>query len=881
MPSTALSSRSPTHPPTDADARIFLTGVCLSIGLSQNYEHSLGKSVLWMIFMGIVSECSEFHGQCMDQSFLDYSLKVFNCKWGIVVATTRDYQMTLNLFVPCRQADSTALYNWMTERLKRDFYDFAIDMRPILRFVQFPRPHTWRRTMLPSMRRIEDLEFDAESGVVRFEYYATPVVEIIHDPTRISEYTPIRRMTATDSAETCYWHRFPCGTIVGFYNPRVDLHATCHVPRLETGVMTHLTPICKKVARALDPQCAAECIDIIETECITMEVRRFFVMTHRSRFGISDELIVSVGMHLGDSVGENTKNLLLVELCIVYRTMQRFSTESSAYVRLLEGLMSWLERFQMPEVWRRWLLTSSCVHALVDMVPTPSMRRVCQRYPVLYHIMAATLCTQHPLPVEWSRETTERAYMICESSLTDGTYMNNIRLLYEQWDRSNREAFNALSTECTDSTPESITVITSSSVTRELHDISLDDESPSDTLVEEPTTHYKLAMRIASEVLHNRFECTLIGSGIFYNGGDVDLVVHVPDAESLENAYDSIQALTGWVRHYDRISTDHVAVLCGYVDGIKVDAQVWRGVHALERTRAEDDTHRALVLTRTLREKTDHRLRSMVHGFHTYMTHVGFKGHVLCRLPGIAVTCMAIVIARTGNVSTMRQLLKNMRERLNTDLPCFDLLDEEPVCRERIRPTCSIQVVVNETNVASRATACVTRHLLDIMSWSLHHGLTESPRTWRARYMITCLRMRPHDAYDRTLALTLHTTMARMDGHPLIDTVYVDEHTETRDILVHVTLRYDARYAFRGTEILSRISNVDSIVTVNRRGGGRQWMLCTHPCAHASSLADCVSDASDKMFVRVDDDVCVPNAPYIMNDILGYFDYRHWMRVDK
>lgn len=546
--------------------------------------------------------------------------------------------------------------------------------------------------------------------------------------------------------------------------------------------------------------------------------------------------------------------------------------------------MSWLERFQMPEVWRRWLLTSSCAHALVDALPTASMRRVCQRYPVLYYIMAATLSTQHPVSAEWSRETAERAHMICESSITDGTYMSSIRLLYEQWERSNREAFDALSTACTESMQDRHDILTSSSsvtsATRDLQEISLDEESTNDAAIEETTTHDEIVTRIASEVLQDRFECTLIGSGIFYDGGDVDLVVHVPEADSLESAYETIQALTGWVRHYDRVSADHIAVLRGYFEGVKVDAQVWRGVHALERTRAEDDTHRALALTRTLREKTDHRLRSMVHGFHTYMTNVGLKGHVLCRLSGVAVTCMAIVIARTGNVSTVRQLLESACERLHTDVPCFDLADEEPVSRERIRPTCSIQVVVNETNVASRVTACVTRHVLDTMWWSLHHGLTESPRVWRTRHMIACLRMRPHDAHDRTLALTLHTTVARMDGHPLIETVYLDEHAETRDILVHVTLRHDARYAFRGSETISRISNVDSIVAVSRGGGSRQWMLCTHPCAYASSLADSVSDASEKMFVRVDDEVCVPNAPHIMNDVLGYFDNRRWMRVD-
>ena len=501
--------------------------------------------------------------------------------------------------------------------------------------------------------------------------------------------------------------------------------------------------------------------------------------------------------------------------------------------------------------------------------------------------MAATLCTEHPKPENWSRETTERAHVIYESSITEGTYMTTIRSLYDQWNQCSKEAYDALSTECdiNDGDNSGNEVMSSSSVTsaiRDLQEISLEEEGNESvpTMVETTSTHDEIAQRIASEILLNRFECTLIGSGIFYDGGDVDLVVHVPDADTLEDAYDRIQSLTGWVRHYDRVSADHIAVLRGHFEGVKVDAQVWRGVHALERTRAEDDTHRALVLTRTLREKTDIRLRQMVHEFHSYTTVIGFKGHVLCRLPGVAVTCMAIAVARMGNVTCLRSLLEHVHDRVNTDVPCFDLHDEEFVRRERTRPTCSVQVVVDEINVASRVTACVTRHLLDTLSWSLKHGLAESPRAWRMRYMITCLRMRPHDAYDRTLALTLHTTMARMDGHPLIETVYVDEHLETGDILVRLTLRRDTRYAFRGTEILSRVSNVDSLVMVHRRGASRQWMLCTHPCAHARSIADTVSEATDALFVRVDDELCVPNAPHIMSDVLGYFDNRCWMRVD-
>jgi hypothetical protein len=414
---------------------------------------------------------------------------------------------------------------------------------------------------------------------------------------------------------------------------------------------------------------------------------------------------------------------------------------------------------------------------------------------------------------------------------------------------------------------------------KESCDIAIDHETPEIVPLACPDTHDNLVTRIESELLHGRFQCTLIGSGIFYNGSDVDIVVHAPDAETLEDAYETIRDITGWHRQYDRVSTERVAVLRGEFDGVKVDAQVWRGVHLLERTRAEEETHRALLLTRTLRDKTNDHMRRIVHEVHVYMSHIGFKGHLLCRLPGVAVTCLTIAIARVGGGSSLHSILERLRMQLETDIPCFDFDGDDTPPTSQSRPMCALQVIVNETNTASRMTVCTTRHLLDTIAWSLRDNRI-SPQGWRTRHMITCLRMRPTHDNGRVVALMLHSCMSRMDGHPLIDTAYAEEHAESGDILIRVTLRRDARYGFNGTETLSRISGTESTVMVSRSSGTRQWALCTHPCAHASSLAQSVSDVTDEMFVRVDDGLCVPNAPHLMSDLLGYFDVRHWMRVD-
>ena len=887
-----LSSRSHVGPGTEEDARVFLSGICLAIGFTQNFECTLGKRALWMIFIGLVSECSEWYEQCFQQHFISYQIKVFNCAHGIVLASVRDYQINLNLFIPYSDDTAEALYDWMTKQLNDNFYDYAVDVRPILCFISFPQPHIRHRHMLPSARQLHDLRYDAERCSVAFEQYVCPIAEVITDVKNLSRYRPIGRMTATDDDSTRYWHRFECGTIVGFPNPCVELHAVCRVPRPAFPVTSHLTPICKKVVRALEPACSAECIDIIETECITVEARRVFVGIHRLRFGITDELIVAVGVYLGYSLTETSKNLMLVELSVVYTTMRKFAKEPATSARLLRNLMNWLDHFQQVDVWRRWLITSPFVHALVDAVDTSCMRSICVHRPVFYHLIAATLCSNHSIPSEWSRETTERAHMVCHAAnVENSTYIQTLRRLYDVWTTSNRQAMEELSTEETES---DVCPLSETTTSAEFEEVPLDEGvakpvtlTTSSTAIRDTeldVTHDGVVARIATDVFENAYECTLIGSGIFYNGSDVDIVVHVPDADSLQTAYEIVERITGWCRQYDRVSTEHIAVLRGEFEGRKVDAQVWRGVHSLERTRAEEETHRTLVLTQTLHEKTDAHLRRMVCELHTFMDRVGFKGHCHCRLPGVAVTCMAIVLARTGTVSSLSCMLDHMRTYLETDVPCFDFDDDDVVngaqrCEDR--PICSVQVIVNELNVASRMTTCVTRHLLDTVAWSLHSPRTISARAWRARRMVTCLRMRPHHDACRTIALTLHSSMSKMDGHPLVDTAYADEHLETGDVLVRVTLRRDQRYAFQGTETITRITSMESVVMVSRNDGRRQWLLCTHPCANASmSLASSVSDVKDEMFVRVDDEVCVPNAPHLMSDLLGYFDVRYWMRVD-
>lgn len=90
-----------------------------------------------------------------------------------------------------------------------------------------------------------------------------------------------------------------------------------------------------------------------------------------------------------------------------------------------------------------------------------------------------------------------------------------------------------------------------------------------------PTEGLAIASRVQSRF---GWPCRLIGSSLFFSGRDVDLVLEVPAAASLADAYASVAARTGWrAVGADAITGQRVVSLHGDFEGHAIDAQVWRG----------------------------------------------------------------------------------------------------------------------------------------------------------------------------------------------------------------------------------------------------------------------------------------------------------------
>jgi hypothetical protein len=318
--------------------------------------------------------------------------------------------------------------------------------------------------------------------------------------------------------------------------------------------------------------------------------------------------------------------------------------------------------------------------------------------------------------------------------------------------------------------------------------------------------------------------------------------------------------------------------------GHSIDLQVWRG-KTINMTHAEGMTERAIFLSQSLSSGTTEVHRQHVAMIHEFASCSSWKGHRLCRMSGIALTCLAIVIGRGDAHLTTMKLLKRVRDVISQDSPIvdFDRLDYHD--QSIGRPSSALTVIVNEINIATRLTVATTRNLVDTLAFTMDRGVIlsqEDYNAWRRRNMITCLSIRPRDA-SKTIALTLYSSVSRLDGHPLVDTAFVGERPcGTIDIYVTVSCAPSPeRYGFRDSDMIEKCHHDTSVPQVMVHRNGRCWTLCAkwiHD--HAGSTVEMTSRTSTSQMIHLPHtSLCVPNAPHLQMDVGACFDAKHWTIV--
>ena len=375
------------------------------------------------------------------------------------------------------------------------------------------------------------------------------------------------------------------------------------------------------------------------------------------------------------------------------------------------------------------------------------------------------------------------------------------------------------------------------------------------------------------------FSFVLIGSGVFRDTGDLDVAVAVPGTVSLEEAYHRFGTATGWRRR--GVVGARITIFTGFTqDGVPVDAQVWRGASAEhDYEPAEVLTRHAIALTARITDQISPWTRECARQLHAWADAAGAKGHLLCRLPGIAITCLAIVLSARG--ATERLALEALRDWITQDFPRVDL-DRVDITSGEGRMGCTSipKVIVNEQNCASRLTLLTARHMADLLQAALAlpsdrlYAAAEYD-AWRRATMVLAARMAPRTA--GAVAQSLLATVSSLDGHPLLTSLYVAETHDAIDVFCTLDATADAaRYGFRSTDEVHR----DGTMVIVRRGR----LVLELPLSHRPSTASlgAHSSVADMLTLPGMPPGCAfPNAPTLGCDVCGRFDERLWRKDAK
>lgn len=379
--------------------------------------------------------------------------------------------------------------------------------------------------------------------------------------------------------------------------------------------------------------------------------------------------------------------------------------------------------------------------------------------------------------------------------------------------------------------------------------------------------------------------CALVGSGTFSAESDMDVVVRAPSTDSFAAAVERVAAFFGVPPPLD-LSGGRLTVVRGVFEDVPVDAQVWRGEGAADPTESECMTRRALAVTEAL----DRSMRGEAGGdarlLHRWAAAAGAKGNALCKLPGIAVTAMAVVFGRRDGDALDDERLRHMLRAL------LDVLHDPvgPVVELGVAPAPSARqdrcrspllVFVDGVNVAARLTVNTTRFLALLVRAGIEArpgDLWRPEHYRRATRAATVVAARVQPVRADAVPRTLHAALAKLDGHTLLESVHVER--EGLDLVVRAQLASSvhARHRLQGS---GAVVDADEGWRVTLRDArGRRWPLAKCDGDGRLDEAETLRDVQERArTVRV---VCegresvVPDAAYLTVDVLQHFAPAEW-----
>lgn len=878
---------------SDTESAIFLRNVANAVGHCYDYDvHSSGQGRIWATLLAMVTpKSSTFRFLADSQMFLSTHLIVCKCTEGIAFSTRLDKQVNVNIAVLAKDGNMKHLVIHLVGYFETVIPGCVINLTPLATHVSnVPSLFKVVYARFVSTRdQVTDLVLIRQRNVLCLRTHETPVVRYLGNFAETVGYVPLVAMTIDDPEEQLYWVRLSCNTLVVLCNPSFPLHPGIPIPDPMENGDVKLKNVNHRVCTMIQALYTDSFSDIqwaLRAEWVPTVIRAFYVNVTARDFGITDELISEVGFIFEEPKDSKFPSPLVRDLCDMHRVMRTCVKWSDTLK--IESISRILLRTTYKNAWQAWSVFSPFVYATLSVMSASSVIKFCRLIPCIKDALAAFLESRKGC---WTALEVQKA----QELINDG---NSPPWVEEEVSRLFQDVQHMSIAEELCAEPKATSKASKKKTRRaKKGDARTKRESNTDTVVEvevvkkeapvEEATHSPLVERLGNGLLKG-WSTTLIGSGIFFSSNDADLVVCVPEATTLEDAYQQVIERTGWIKRYDAVG-EHVAVLRGTFDGVTIDAQVSRGA-VDNATHAESQTQSALLLSHMLSAHSDATSRQCVRWMHQWAEAAGVKGHTLLRLPGVGVTIAAIVLSchrrsrdedkkSSGTGLTDAEgvaMLEAWRDALRNVTPCMNLDEQKSTQSDGNRPLHAAQMIAREQNVATRLTAATTRHLLDVLAFAVHLCNPRDPevyKEWRQRTLVRAVCVRPRgDNPERTFARLLPTALASLNCHPFVDTVHVTVDA-SRVLTVWVGLLASAdvdKYGFREGDRTTLLDG--GVVRVSR--GARTWnMLATDwgggGACGASSVCQMrpVGDAGSWV---------VPNAPYLAVDVAKDFDQRHW-----
>ena len=880
------------------------------INTSLDWNDTIERTILWGCFLALFTDSACFDNRLRTVCIFDTQPVVFHTVNAVFLCTPSHdgKQVNVNIAVPRTRDSIGSSLSEIRCAVETHYPISRVNMSPL--YLHLPDAEKLldaTKRPLPRTVRHEELTMDAAGRYVHYRSFRIQVVRTIQDRSELKDYKPLTLCNVTDWPGCAYWTRCMSTDgkemhIVALLNPPIafieDGYVECDAKIDVSDVDMPLR--IQRAVESLSPTCSYVVGRALLDASIPPLTRVVILREATEKLGLRDELIAVVSRAFTPAL---CKSSLTLEDMFTMSTLMRFVQGTSSETVVAKSLVLFLVKAQDAEVWRQWVVRSPFIRKCLTCFSIQNVTLLCTKSRPFGLALLGMLKNTIG---HWTCAESEKAALVlrlvpswkkhgCDVDVR--AIRSEYARLERQSDRHMRE-LNALDAYgAADSVQAKEQHKTTASPKAGAPGTAPRKRDANDAAAqafpEQPGDPQSVLGAIRSSF--PAFKWQMIGSGIFYTAKDVDLVAEVPmgeSAASLAKAYEAVREQTRFSPRYDAVDDKHVAVLCGVFDGRKVDVQVMREGGD---TPAEHTSRSAVALTRSLLDGTTQELRVLVSKVHHLFDACSLKGHSFCRLPGIAVTCTAVVLG-CRSFASLRGVLQQFQAALVEGMVVdFDA----QVVRAPSAADCkdgsgyvpdAACVIVNERNVASRMIRATTLHVVELLSHActLEDPLRVDVREWRRCSMFVALHLRARSA--RSISHSLHSALQRLQQHPIVETIHLDaeggEGGEGGDggdgddegIVLMCSLRSNARalrYTFQPSDAVTLSDDGLHVVVARDR---REFFLCV--TRREASPEDTRYPADDpRRPRRVSEALVVPNAPSLSVDAAACFDATAWTVV--